>query len=265
MTRGMTSQGQMALRRRAVGIAPEGRSSVMAVQSTCAARPQQCPARLPRQLGPDCCIVLCKGPQSACQSNGVTLVFDRAYYQKFYFDPRTAVTTQAEMRARAQLIAAYAGHVGLPVRRMLDAGCGTGMLRKPLEKAFPKARYVGLDVSEYLCERFGWELGTVDTWRSNISFDLVICYDVIQYLDDRRAARAVTNLGRLCRAVLYFGALTTLDWRENCDRRRTDAEVHMRTGAWYRARLRRYFTEIGAGFWLRRGAPLTVWELETAG
>ena len=87
----------------------------------------------------------------------MTLVFDRAYYEKFYFDPRTAVTTQAEMRARAQLIVAYATHVGLPVRRILDAGCGTGMLRKPFLKAFPKARYVGLDVSEYLCERYGWE------------------------------------------------------------------------------------------------------------
>jgi trans-aconitate methyltransferase len=193
------------------------------------------------------------------------LAFDRAYYQKFYFDPRTAVTSEAEMQARARLIVAYAGHVGLPVRRMLDAGCGTGMLRRPLTAAMPKARYVGLDVSEYLCERFGWEHGTVDTWRSPTPFDLVICYDVVQYLDDRRAARALANLGRLCRALLYFGALTATDWRRNCDRRRTDAEVHMRDGSWYRTRLRRSFREIGAGFWLRRGAPLTVWELETAG
>jgi SAM-dependent methyltransferase len=193
------------------------------------------------------------------------LGFDRAYYQKFYFDPHTAVTTPAEMRARAQLIIAYVGHIGLPVRRILDAGCGTGMLRKPLEKAFHKVSYVGLDVSEYLCERFGWEHGTVDSWRSPAPFDLVICYDVVQYLDERAAARALANLGRLCRAVLYFGALTAIDWRQNCDRRRTDAEVHRRTGEWYRTRLRRSFREIGAGFWLRRGAPITVWELETAG
>ena len=198
------------------------------------------------------------GPQRC----GVTLTFDRAYYEKFYTDPRTAVTTQAEMRARAQLIAAYAAHVGLPVRRMLDAGCGTGMLRKPLRKAYPKATYVGLEVSEYLCERFGWEQGTVDTWRSPAPFDLVICYDVLQYLDDRRSARALANLSRLCRAVLYFSALTLTDWRRNCDRRRTDSAVHMREGHWYRSRLRRYFREVGAGFWLRRGAPLTVWELE---
>ena len=260
----MTSHGQMALRRRAVGPRGETDLDVMGLQSTRAALPQQCPGAWPRQPDLDCCIVLREGRESACNRRGVNLTFDRAYYEKFYFDPRTAVTTQAEMGARAQLIIAYAGHVGLPVRRVLDAGCGTGMLRKPLERAFPRARYVGLDVSAYLCERFGWEQGTVDSWRSPAPFDLVICYDVLQYLDDRRAARALANLGRLCHAVLYFGALTATDWRRNCDRRRTDAAVHMREGKWYRSRLRRHFREIGAGFWLRRGAPLTVWELETA-
>jgi hypothetical protein len=33
--------------------------------------------------------------------------FDRDYYQRFYFDPRTAVVSRAEMNARARLIAAY--------------------------------------------------------------------------------------------------------------------------------------------------------------
>ena len=47
-------------------------------------------------------------------------------------------------------------------------------------------------------------------------------------------------------------------------------EPHKRSGTVFLTtpfarRLRRHFHEIGAGFWLRRGAPLTVWELETAG
>ena len=190
--------------------------------------------------------------------------FDAAYYQRYYFDPRTSVTSAPEMRARARLIAAYAGHVDLPVRRVLDAGCGTGLLRRHLKPLFPRAEYVGVDVSEYLCRRYGWEQGSVDRWKSAVPFDVVVCYDVLQYLDDRAAARGLANLGRLCRGVLYFGALTRVDWRRNCDRRRTDPNVHMRDAAWYRSRLGRAFREIGAGFWLRRGAPLTVWELETA-
>ena len=79
------------------------------------------------------------------------------------------------------------------------------------------------------------------------------------------ANQRIVVFSRLTRAALYVSALTLEDWRQNCDRRRTDAAVHMRDGRWYRARLRRYFHEIGAGFWLRRGAPITVWELETAG
>ena len=72
------------------------------------------------------------------------MAFDQSYYQRFYYDPRTAVTSRAEMRARARLISAFTTHVGLPVRRILDAGCGTGMLRAPLLRALPKATYVGL-------------------------------------------------------------------------------------------------------------------------
>jgi hypothetical protein len=64
--------------------------------------------------------------------------------------------------------------------------------------------------------------------------------------------------------MLYFTALTKKDWEENCDQSRTDAQVHLRAASWYRAGLRRNFRELGAGFWLRRGVPLTVWDLESA-
>ena len=189
--------------------------------------------------------------------------FDRDYYQRFYYDPRTAVVSRAEMNARAKLIAAYADHIGLPVRRILDAGCGIGLLRTPLHRAFPKSVYVGLEYSEYLCQRYGWQQGSLASYVAD-PFDLVVCYDVLQYLDDRTAARAIANLGRLTRGVLYLSALTTRDWRENCDRTRTDRDVHLRDAAWYANRLRRHFRPSGVGFWIRRGAPLTTWEMETA-
>ena len=191
--------------------------------------------------------------------------FDRAYYQRYYFDPRTAVVSPQEVRARGALIAAFVAHIGLPARRILDAGCGTGRLRAPLIRRLRRARYVGLEVSEYLCARYGWKHGRIEDYRPETPFDLVVCYDVLQYLDDRSAARALANFARLTRAVLYFSALTREDWRDNCDQRRTDPHVRMRTGAWYRRRLRPAFDEIGAGFWIRRGAPLSVWELERAG
>ena len=189
--------------------------------------------------------------------------FDREYYRRFYLDPRTAVISRAEMRERAGLIAAYARHIGLPVRSILDAGCGIGLLRAPLQRAFPRAAWTGLEYSQYLCKRYGWTQGSLATFRAE-PFDLVVCYDVLQYLDDRTAARAIASLGRLTRGLLYISALTVRDWRENCDRTRTDPDVHLREASWYGQRLRRWFRPSGVGFWIRRGAPLTAWEMETA-
>ncbi len=148
------------------------------------------------------------------------------------------------------------------MRRILEAGCGTGMLRAALRRLLPSAHYVALEASEYLCERYGWQHGRIEAYRARLPFDLVICYDVLQYLDKRAAQRALENFGRLCRGVLYFSALTGLDLERNCDPLRTDADVHLRSAHWYRVRLKRRFREAGLGFWLRRGAPLTLWELE---
>lgn len=189
--------------------------------------------------------------------------FDREYYRRYYHDPRTAVATRAEMRARARLIAACVAHLGLPVGRILEAGCGTGMLRAELRRLLPRAHYTALEASAYLCRRHGWRHGHIEEFRVRVPFDLVICYDVLQYLDGAHAARALRNFARLTRGALYFSALTRADLARNCDRERTDADVHLRSGRWYRLRLGRHFRELGLGFWLRRGAPLTVWELES--
>jgi SAM-dependent methyltransferase len=188
--------------------------------------------------------------------------FGRDYFQRYYFDARTAVASRAEMQARARLIAAVATHAGLPVRRILEAGCGTGTLRAALRRLLPQAHYVALDSSEYLCRRYGWSHGRIEDYRARTPFDLVVCYDVLQYLESGAARRALANFGRLCRGVLYFTALTRYDLEHNCDRARTDADVELRSAHWYRARLRRQFREAGLGFWVRRGAPLTLWELE---
>jgi SAM-dependent methyltransferase len=188
--------------------------------------------------------------------------FDRAYYQRYYFDPRTAVASRSEMRARARLIVAVVAHVGLPVRRILEAGCGTGMLRAELRRVLPRAHYVALESSEYLCRRYGYLHGRIEEYRARAPFDLLICYDVLQYLPGAAAERALANFARLCRGVLYFSALTRYDYARNCDQARTDADVHLRSALWYRTRLRRRFRELGLGFWVRRGAPLTLWELE---
>jgi SAM-dependent methyltransferase len=189
--------------------------------------------------------------------------FGPEYYRRYYFDPRTAVVTRAETLARARLIAALSAHAGVTVRRILEAGCGTGALRAALMPLLPRARYVALESSEYLCRRYGWTFGRIEHYRARSPFDLVICYDVLQYLDRRAAAQALGNLARLCRGVLYFSALTRFDYTHNADHERTDRDVHLRSANWYRTRLARSFRDAGLGFWLRRGGSFTLWELES--
>ncbi len=189
-------------------------------------------------------------------------VFGPAYFRKFYLKASTRVVTPADMRTRARLIAAILAQAGIPVRRILDAGCGIGLLRIPFSEVLPRARYTGVDASDYLCARFGWTKGSVVDYSPKRPSDLVVCYDVLQYLDDREAARAIANLGRLTRAALYVSALTREDWRDNCDRSRTDRAVHLRTGDWYRRRLKRQFRYLGFGLWLRKDVTALFWEME---
>ena len=191
-----------------------------------------------------------------------TAAFDSAYFRKYYFNAATRVTTAAEMRGRAQLITAILRHARIPIRSILDAGCGVGLLRKPLAAAMPRARYQGLEASAYLCVRYGWIKGSVVDFAPRSTSDLVICYDVLQYLDDRDAARAIANIAKLTSAAIYVSALTREDWRENCDRTRTDRAVHLRLGDWYRRRLRRHFNYLGFGVWVRKDVTAILWDME---
>lgn len=188
--------------------------------------------------------------------------FGSAYFRKYYFNAATRVTSAAQMGGRALLIAAILRHAGIPVRSILDAGCGIGLLRKPFAAAMPRARYVGLEASEYLCARYRWMKGSVIDFSPRSPSDLVVCYDVLQYLDDADASRAIVNLAKLTRAALYVSALTRADWRENCDRSRTDRAVHLRSGDWYRRRLGRRFNYLGFGVWLRKDVTAVIWDME---
>jgi SAM-dependent methyltransferase len=161
-----------------------------------------------------------------------------------------------------RFICAYAAYLGFTVKRVLDAGCGLGHLRQPVREMFPRARYVGLETSDYLCRRYGWIRGSIADFAPAQPFDLVFCHDVLQYLPDREAARALRNLARVCRGAMYFSVLTQEDWRRNADRARTDSGVHLRPADWYKTRMSRGFRPLGGGLVVRRGYDPLLWELE---
>ena len=91
-------------------------------------------------------------------------------------------------------------------------------------------KYRSVDVSPYACETYGHELRDISGWRARERFDLVICHSVLQYLDDAGAARAIDNLGAMCRGLLYLEAITRADL-EVVDVARTDTAVHARSGS----------------------------------
>ena len=188
--------------------------------------------------------------------------FGSDFYRRFYLDPQTRVTTAAEMKQRAQTIAMLVRHLDIPVKRILDAGCGLGLMRKPLLQALPGATYLGVEVSEHLCKRYGWKQGSLPDFTAPGQFDLIICYDVLQYLSDREATRGIENLARLSRGAFYVHAPTLEDWRHSADRSCSDDAVRLREASWYRRRFARYFRYVGFGLHVRRGIPFVQWELE---
>jgi len=133
------------------------------------------------------------------------------------FRPRTTTSAITSTRARllfraprcalrARLIAAYTLHIGLPVRR--HSRCRLrhrARLRRTLLRVLAPfditwaLRRAGVPVSAL---RLGARLPGKRTVRRRPS--LVVCYDVLQYLDDRHSSTAIANLARLCRGALYL-------------------------------------------------------------
>ncbi len=186
--------------------------------------------------------------------------FGRDYFERYYGHRRTRVASREDSLQLCRFIHAYAEFLEWPVRSILDVGAGTGRFMRPLTKLWRDARYTGVDVSEYACRKYGWQHKSIlDLDRGR--YDLVLCHDVLQYLDRRDALRGIERLAARCRGLLYFSAMTREDWRENVDRSRSDSEVHLRSTRWYRRELGRYFRNLGGGVFAHRDAPIVTFSL----
>jgi SAM-dependent methyltransferase len=188
--------------------------------------------------------------------------FDARYYARYYRSADTRVIEGAETRRLARFLGSYLKHIGQPVRNVLDLGCGLGQLQKPLRTQFPEASYLGVERSDYLCERYGFRPGSAVDFKARGRFDLIICKGVLQYLTAAEAESALENLAQLCRGCLYLEALTREDWDVACDQQRTDGAVYLRPASFYRRRLRTAFTGAGGGIFIHERSPAVLYALE---
>jgi len=186
--------------------------------------------------------------------------FDRSYFERYY--GKQPIHTVNEIAHLATAVHEMLAWWAAPVRSVLEVGAGRGDWGNWYRTLHPTVRVTSTDVSEHTCATFGHERRDIAQWAPKRPFDLVICTDVLQYLDDRAAARAVRNLTAATRTCLYFDALTSFDAKHTVERSKTDLSVTLRTGDWYRQRLSRGFTQAGAGLWIRKGSTVVLHELE---
>ena len=192
--------------------------------------------------------------------------FDEAYYQRFYFDKKTSVVDQAHVARLGAFVCSYLQYLRVPVQRVLDVGCGIGLWREAIAQHFPQASYHGVEYSEYLCERYGWERGSVIDYQpaDGEPFDLVICQGVLPYLSPADLKQALANLARLSRGGLYVEAVAKEDYeRDIIDEELTDARLYRHRADLYRRGLAQGFTELGGGVWLSRRCDVPLFALES--
>lgn len=195
--------------------------------------------------------------------------FDRAYFDRWYRDPRRRVLDNAEIARRAALVLSLAEYMlERPARSALDVGCGEGNWRAPLLERRPRMRYVGLDPSEYVVRRYGRRRNivqgtaeTLDTVPLRGPFDVVIASGVLNFLSDAGLRRAARTLGRLTNGVAFLELFTSADdvvgdtrgWRP-------------RSAAQYRRVLKEAgFTQCGPHCYAARTRAVTLAALERVG
>jgi predicted TPR repeat methyltransferase len=190
--------------------------------------------------------------------------FDAAYFDRYYGDPKTRVVGSSDIGKLVRALSSLAEFWSLPLASALDLGAGVGHWKTALAKERPYLQYTGVDLSPVVCERYGHQQADISRFLVKERFDLVICQGVLQYLSTKDAARAIDNIGQMAGGLVYVEALTTHDVDEVVDLGRTDTDVHLREGAWYRERLAEHLVPLGCGFHYARSGDGVFFELETA-
>jgi len=178
--------------------------------------------------------------------------YDRRYFDRWY---RHGGIGDARRLARkvALAVATAEYHLQRPLRSVLDIGCGEGAWRAPLLKLRPNARYLGFDGSEYAIARYGQRrnlrlarFGDFALLRPTPPADLLVCSDVLHYLDTRELDRGLPGLAELCGGVAFLETFAREDEAEG-----DEDQFQSRPAAFYRRRFAALgFRALGSHCWL---------------
>lgn len=171
--------------------------------------------------------------------------YDKAYFDKWYRDPRFRVKSRTDMLRQLRFIVAAAEYLlERPVRRVLDVGAGEGHWRGVLAQIRPGAAYYGVDSSEYAVRRFGrrrnirlGSFGSIGELGLPSPFDLVLCLGVLNYVEPTELRTGLRALRELLDGVAYLEIFAKEDDASGDFDRRS-----ARPGWWYRREI------LGAGY-----------------
>jgi SAM-dependent methyltransferase len=144
----------------------------------------------------------------------MTKRYDRAYFDRWYRDPRSRMWTRVAVDRKVRMVLGIAEHLlERPVRSVLDVGCGEGSWQPVLRRYRPQATYQGVDSSSYAVSRFGrrrsillGEVGRLEHTGIEGTFDLVVCCDVLHYVPTAQMRRGLRFMAEHTRALAYLEA-----------------------------------------------------------
>ena len=144
--------------------------------------------------------------------------YDHAYFDRWYRG-RAKIGPEPEVRRKVALAVAVTEYfLRRTIRNAIDIGCGEAPWRMHLAALRPKIRYAGFDPSDYAVSNFGasrnvhrGSFGELGSLNIRERFDLVICSDVLHYLDDNEIRSGLPHLVRLTRGAAFLEVLTRED------------------------------------------------------
>ena len=145
--------------------------------------------------------------------------YDRAYFDRWYRHPDDKVATRESLARKVRMAVSLAEFlIGRKVRSVLDVGCGEAAWQPIIRRVRPQARYIGIDSSEYVLERFGESrsirrgtLSTLGAMRLPKRIDLIVCADVLQYATDDEVSDGLRAIRQRLGGVAYIEAFVTDD------------------------------------------------------